>query len=202
MGTKRLLLAMIFATAGLLLPEISHADAIAVSVASPASVSQGDAFTVDVDIANAADIFDFEFDLNFDPTVLQASDVVEGTFLSGGGSTFFLPGFIDNTAGSVSFNADTLLSAISGVDGSGLLLQFDFNALAPGSSALDISNLLLQDSLGNLLDSSAQSSSVTVTGVPVSAVEPDSLALLTIGVAACLAFSIRRMRSGLLERAG
>ncbi|MGH9733798.1 MAG: cohesin domain-containing protein [Candidatus Acidiferrales bacterium] len=133
MKYKRAVIAVVFAAlAALLLPGLSFADGVAVNVVSPATVSQGDAFTVDANIENATDIFDFQLDLNFDPAVLQADGVLEGTFLSGGGDTFCIPGVVDNTGGSITFNADTLLSAISGVDGGGMLLQIDFNALATG----------------------------------------------------------------------
>ncbi len=170
---------IVAAVALLLIPRTSFADSVNVSVVSPSTVVQGNAFTVDVDIANAADLFDFQLDLNFDPAVLQASDALEGTFLSGDGSTFFIPGVIDNGVGSIAFNADTLLSSISGVDGSGVLLEFDFTALAPGTSSLDVENLILQDSPGNLVDGAITNGSVTVTGgVPVSTAEPDTLLLL------------------------
>jgi adhesin HecA-like repeat protein len=54
--------------------------------------------------------------------VLSATGITEGSFLPSGGSTFLIPGMIDNNAGIIAFNADTLLSAISGVSGSGTLI--------------------------------------------------------------------------------
>jgi len=48
-----------------------------------------------VDIANAAHLYDFQLALNFDPAILQPSDVLEGTFLSGG--TFFIPQIVPDT---------------------------------------------------------------------------------------------------------
>jgi Cohesin domain len=185
MKTKKTLIALILAAAAaLLLPGFSRADGLTVSVDSPASVSQGDSFAVDVNIADAIDIYDFQLDLTFDPSILQASDVLEGTFLSGGGSTFFFPGFIDNSAGDITFNADTLVGAIPGVDGGGVLLQFDFDALAPGTSSLDIQSLILQDSLGNLIDGTVANGSVTVaSGETVPSPEPGALTMLIAGLA-------------------
>jgi len=196
MKTKRILIASIFAAAAaLFLCGGSRADDVTVSVDSPAVVSQGDSFAVDVDIANATDVYDFQLDLDFDPSVLQATDVSEGAFLTTDGSTFFFPGFIDNSAGNITFNADTLIGAISGADGSGTLLQVDFQALATGTSSLDLDNLILQDSLGDALDASTTHASVTVTSSrPIPAPEPNSRALLAIGTAACLILpmSVRR----------
>jgi adhesin HecA-like repeat protein len=186
MKNKLAIVGWIVATVALLLlPGTSLADSVNVSVVSPSTVVQGNAFTVAVDIANATDIFAFQLDLSFDPAILQASDVLEGTFLSGGGATFFIPGFIDNTAGTVTFNADTLLSAIPGVNGSGLLLEFDFNAVAPGTSALTIGNLFLQDSQLSPVDGSAANGSVMVTGAPIPTPEPSSLTLLAAGLGTC-----------------
>jgi hypothetical protein len=83
--------------------------------------------------------------------VLSATGITEGSFLPSGGSTFLIPGMIDNNAGIIAFNADTLLSAISGVSGSGTLIEFDFTALAHGTSTLTIGNEILQDSTGAIL---------------------------------------------------
>lgn len=126
----------------------AFADSVTLSVASPATVSQGSSFVVDVNISGVTDLYDFQLDLDFNSSVLSATGVTEGAFLPSGGSAFFVPGTIDNTGGAIAFNADTLLSAVPGVSGNGILIQFDFSALAPGTSALTIANEILQDSTG------------------------------------------------------
>ncbi len=144
-----------------------------------------------MEIVSAADLYDYQLDLTFDPTVLQATSVIDGGFLGTGGATFFLPGTIDNTDGSITFNADTLLGAISSANGSGALLEFDFTALAPGVSALSIQNLILQDSTGAVLDATTTDGSVTVktsSKVP----EPSGLALCLMGLLAVMLLSPRR----------
>ena len=172
-----------------LFPVQGRADAI-LSVSAPASVSVGDTFTVEVNVFQATDLYGFQFDLGFDPTILQATGFTEGTFLSSIGSTFFFGGSIDNTAGSVAFNTDTLLGAPNGGNGNGLLMSFDFTAIAAGTSPLMISNVVLADSLGNSLNSSVANGSVDVSasengggggGVPVP--EPSSLAMMMGGLA-------------------
>jgi hypothetical protein len=93
--------------------------------------------------------------------------------------------------GSVTFNAETLLTAISGANGSGLLLVIDFKALAPGTSPLDVANLILQDSSGDLINGSVKNNSVTVTkpvGMPVLS----SLMLLTLGLAGLLTSRLKK----------
>ncbi len=66
-----------------------------------APVLQGASFYLDVNVADVTDLYAFQFDLGFDPTILSAVAVAEGPFLSSGGSTFFLPGIIDNAAGTM-----------------------------------------------------------------------------------------------------
>jgi hypothetical protein len=48
--------------------------------------------------------------------------------------------------GSVSNNADTLETAISGVSGDGTLLDFDFQGVGVGTSDIDLANVELLDS--------------------------------------------------------
>ncbi len=158
------------------------ADTVLTVVPTSSSVSTGDTFAVDVNIAQVTDLYDFEFDLTFNPAVLQATTtVIEGAFLSSGGSTFFIPGTIDNTAGTITFNANTLLTTISGVSGSGTIVEFDFTALANGTSSLDFASIILQDSAGAVLDYSANSGSVTVEG-STAVPEPSVLMLLGAGL--------------------
>src|ERR1700722_10467709 len=148
----------------MLSPNRAFADSIALSISSLQAVSQGESFAADLNISGVTDLYGFQLDLSFDPTILQATDVMEGSFLPSGGDTFFIPGTIDNNAGLVVFNADTLLSAISGVNGSGKLLQFDFIATGIGTSVLDSGNVFLLDSNGNEIASSITDGSVTVKG--------------------------------------
>ena len=67
------------------------------------NISPGQKFSLDVDVSNITDLYAFQFDLGFDPGLLSALSVTEGTFLPSGGSTFFLPGTIDNVGGTVTF---------------------------------------------------------------------------------------------------
>jgi len=95
-------------------------------------VNEGQSFDVDIVISDVVDLYAYQFDLSFsfNATVLEATAVTEGAFLPGGGSTFFMPGTIDNTAGTISFTAGTLTGPTLGVSGSGVLATISFNALA------------------------------------------------------------------------
>src|ERR1700733_8124518 len=72
------------------------------------SIVAGTSETLDINITNVPDLFGFQFDVSFAPGVLSAVSITEGSFLPGGGSTFFLPGDIDNGAGTIALTADTL----------------------------------------------------------------------------------------------
>jgi hypothetical protein len=188
---------LVVALLSLMVPSRTFADSV-LTVSSPATVIQGSTFAVDVNISGAADLYAFQLDLTFDPTVLAATGVSEGLFLSGGGSTFFIPGTIDNIAGTISLNADTLLSAISGVTGSGTLLVFDFSALGPGTSTFMIANEILQDSTGAILSDTTTGGSVTVQGATVP--EPSSLLLLSVGMLLLVVLAARKAKTGLPDR--
>lgn len=192
MRTSIVLAAFVVAVLLLLAPSHAVADGIVLSIQPVSStVGVGSTFAVDVNISGVTDLYDYQFDLSFNPAVLQATNVLEGAFLSSGGATYFIPGIIDNTDGNVTFNADTLLTAISGVSGDGTLAVFDFTAIAPGTSDLTILNnedLLLQDSTGATLSSTTTDGSATVP-TP----EPSSLMLLVTGLLVLAGLTLKKM---------
>ena len=65
------------------------------------TTSTGTVVTVDVEIANVSDLYGYQLDLTFDPSILRAVSSTEGTFLSSGGDTFFIPGTNDNVGGTI-----------------------------------------------------------------------------------------------------
>jgi hypothetical protein len=134
--------------------------------------------------------------------LLEATSVSEGSFLNGGvaGTTFFIPGTIDNTGGTISLNADSLIGPPPGVDGDGILLVFDFTALNPGTSALTIENEILVDSGGNIISDTTTGGSVTVEAAIPTVPEPSTLLLLSLGVLALVALAETRAKTGLPDR--
>jgi hypothetical protein len=156
----------------------------------------GGTFAVDVDATGITDLYEFQFDLSFNPTLLSAVSVVEGALLPSGGATFFIPGSIDNVGGTVAATADTLIGAIPGVTGGGTLAEFEFTALAPGTSALSLANEILLDSSLNDITANAtfQNGSVTIGGVS-SVPEPNTLVLLCAAVGLWGVLKLSRRRS-------
>ena len=174
-------------------PIVSQAAPIVSISPSSSSALVGNSLSVDIAIDGISDLYAFQFDLAFDPAVLRADDVLEGAFLGGGGTTFFISGFIDNTLGIVSFTANSLIGAVPGVTGNGPLATLAFTALGIGTSAVTISNLVLLDSsLADIVDFSTNDGDVTVRR-PDQAPEPAAFSFIAIG--ALLFYSWNRAKA-------
>jgi hypothetical protein len=162
---------------------MARADALVAPGSETAVV--GSTFTVPVNISSVSDLYDYEFDLSFDPSILQLTGVTEGPFLPSGGTTFFFPGFTTNAAGTVTFVVDTLIGPIPGVSGAGVLANLQFQAISTGTSALTLSSVILQDSLGNDIPFT------TAAGSVISAV-PEPAVLWPVGALLCTLVALRR----------
>ncbi|PWF45005.1 cohesin domain-containing protein [Massilia glaciei] len=155
------------------------------SVATPSNpVAVGDTIEVFVLVANANDLFGFQFDFVFDPTVFSAQSVTQGSFLPNHGNTFFIPGTIDNDEGVVGFNVATLLGQGKGAKGDGILLAFSFTAISAGTGTFSILAPVLLNSALNVLPFTTTTAMATVSPVP----EPSAYLLLLIGLAGLAAF--------------
>ena len=177
--TKRLLIGMV------ILASVVRGGTISVTP-SPVEVSVGSSFNVNVAVDSVADLFAFQFDVIFDPTLVQALDVTEGTFLGAGGVTLFIPGSIDNIGGSISFVADSLIGPVSGVSGSGVLASLSFQALTQGTSPLVLSSPILLDSQSFMIEAGTGNGVVNIAAVP----EPGTLVAFLAGCLV-LAFQAR-----------
>jgi Cohesin domain len=156
------------------------------SINAPATnPSLGSTFVINVQANGVSDLFAFQFDIAFNPAVLHAVSVAEGPFLPTGGTTAFVPGTIDNVGGHIAFNADTLIGAIPGVTGGGVLARITFQAQnTPGASPLSLSNIIfLSSSLSNIT-ATVQNGSVSIgsgPAPPTSTPAPPTVLLMIIG---------------------
>ena len=107
---------------------------------SQTPIHTGDTFTLDIRAENIIDLAGWQFDIAFDPNILEAIDVSEGEFLkTNSGTTFFQGGRIDNAAGKITGLSAARLSA-QGVSGTGSLLQVRFKAKSGGETDLVLQN--------------------------------------------------------------
>lgn len=161
---------------------------------SSETVGVGETFSLNVDIADVTDLYAFQFDMGFDPTLLAAASESEGSFLFVG-ARFFFPGIIDNVGGAISGTADTLIGPVPGASTSGtprVLATLQFTALGLGMSPITLSNIVLLDS--SLSDISFSSVDGSVTVGPAAVPEPRLIVVLFAGFLAITAFQARRRR--------
>lgn len=160
-------------------PSAALAGTITIEVpAGPVTV--GSFFDVFVEIADVTDLYAFEFDLGFDPLILRADSVTEGSFLAGSGTTSFISGTIDNSGGSITYIANSLTGSGPGVTGDGSLVGIRLQALAAGPSSLTLSEVILLDSDLSDIGFTTRDGSITVAGNAVP--EPCTMVLLCSGL--------------------
>ena len=98
----------------------------------------GESFTVDVKVSDVDDLYSFQVNMSFDPTILEYVNVTEGDFLEQQpGGTHTMPPRVEE--GWVMFMWSTV-EQYAGVDGDGTLATVEFNVLTMGGCELNIDN--------------------------------------------------------------
>jgi hypothetical protein len=151
------------------------------------STNIGDVFTIDVVVNLAANelLRGFEIDVDFDNALFNPKDVVDGGFLLVGSGLFEIEK--DLFSPDVNFAETTLGVFGQGATGSGVLASITFEAIASGSSALDLNDVILAilDPTTNLITgvfpllSNIGDGEVTVSAVPL----PGALGFMLFGLA-------------------
>lgn len=101
------------------------------------TVSAGQTFSLNIACTPGQTIKSFELKLSFNPTLLQANSVTEGTIFNGY-TTFFNAGTINNTAGTI-VDVYGLIVGTGGVSNPGSLVSLSFTARsASGASAIGL----------------------------------------------------------------
>jgi len=119
------------------------------------TLTSGSSFSVDVNITDVTDLYGFEFKLNYDTTVLTASDIEFVPFLN---EPTYEAESINDTSGYVMVNVTSQPPAV-GRSGSGVVASVTFSVEAEGSSDLSFSDTNLIDSAGVSLLHSAPTGS-------------------------------------------
>ena len=127
-------------------------------------IDAGDTFTLEIRAEDIYNLAGWQFDIVYDPAVLEALEVNEGDFLkTGDGATFFQRGAIDNRSGKIKDLSSARLSE-DGVSGTGMLLSVTFTAKAPGHTRLKLDNFQLAAITGKPIDTGPQEIVITVKG--------------------------------------
>ena len=140
------------------------------------TVAVGDSVWIDVSVTDVFDLEFFQFDLSFDPLIVQADPAGATAGAALPGDWFFTsPGVVDNGGGQLL----GVSASGSPFSGSGVIARITFTALAPGASPLTFSNVFL-----NLSDHGFDpvDGQITVTSAAQPVPEPASLVLLSMGV--------------------
>ena len=131
---------------------------------SKTPIHTGDTFNLDISAETVFDMAGWQFDIAFDPAILEALNVSEGDFLKTGGSTtFFQGGSIDNAAGKITGLNAARLSA-QGATGSGSLLQVNFKAKSGGETKLMLQNFELGTVTGESIPAGPHQIRIAVEG--------------------------------------
>ena len=110
-----------------------------------------DTFTLDIRAEDIVDLAGWQFDIAFDPGILEAIDVTDGDFLKkNGADTFFRDGRIDNANGKITVLSSARLS-IGDVSGTGTLLQVRFKAKLVGEIGLTLQEFQFGSSTGDII---------------------------------------------------
>ena len=130
------------------------------------SVRVGDTFTAHISAEKVTDLAGWQFDLTFNPDVLEAVEVNEGDFLkTDGGTTFFQEGTVDNTEGKIAGLSAALISK-GGITGTGTLLSVVFSAKADGNSQLTLHNFQFGSSTGAVIPAGVRDLAIAVESKP------------------------------------
>jgi len=106
-------------------------------------------FDINLTISDVVDLYSWQAGLVFNPNVLEALSFREGPFLRQGGTTIFVNGTIDNTAGIITYYACSLTGKIIGVTGNGTLAAITFKVKHYGNSTLQLMDVILLDSISS-----------------------------------------------------
>jgi len=140
----------------------------------PASAAAlvGDPVTLQVWIDEALDLGSFEFTLTYDATRLSLApdDVVLGDFLGSTGRSTTAMGpqiVVDGGVGTLNFGGMTLGATPPGPDGSGVLAEITFTAVAGGEADVSLVSAQVTDTTGASLQQMAlQGATVNISASP------------------------------------
>jgi streptogramin lyase len=136
------------------------AGAVTVSVDAPATVAPDSDFTANIDVTEVANLDSGNYDITFDPLVLQLDDVTSGLI----GSTE-IPVDMYNELSSGTYRVVQNVPGLTGVSGSGYLAVLHFHVIGSegDSSSITLSNGTLSDNQAGEIAATWVGDSVDIT---------------------------------------
>ena len=110
---------------------------------------------------NAADVFSVGVQVKWDPKVLRLSSIAPGQFLSPGAQNLNAPVEIHNDTGEATITLSRLPGA-AGAEGSGPLASYSFTAIAPGTTAVTVTEITPKNSKQEAIDVTPAAMTVVV----------------------------------------
>jgi hypothetical protein len=122
-------------------------DAFRLTVLAPSVVRQGDTFSVTIDAEAIAPVSRYAFVVRFDSNEFTALSANPGSFMEHGNA---IAKFTENAASS---NGELIIGSEQdggrGVEGSGSVAVIQLQALAAGSTLIEVTQIEAEDGLGN-----------------------------------------------------
>ena len=147
-------------------------------------VGLGETFVIQVVIEEANNLGAFQFNLAYDPSILQVTEATLGAFLESTGNLVIpVRSEVNNAEGKVTFGAVSLGSA-PGPSGTGVLATLTCIAQGEGSTALSLQEVQVLDMAANIQpitvedgqaavrDTQAPTATTTATFMPVATATP------------------------------
>ena len=138
------------------------------SVSAPAQpVNSNQQFSVSIMVQPTSPIAGAQFSLSFNPSLATINSITEGNlFNQNGASTYFLAGTINNTSGTVNGVADAIIGAGKNVSAPGSLALINMTARTTGgTSAINLSNVILADANGQSMAVNTVNGQVVINGI-------------------------------------
>jgi hypothetical protein len=132
-----------------LILSLGKASAIKTLYVDPSSVTSTDEFTIDIEVSDVTNLYGYEFKLGYDTSILDATEVMIGSFLNE--PTYPVVQEINDADGYVSVGVLSLNPA-DPKSGSGTLANITFQVTGSDSCALDLYDSVLGDYDVNPID--------------------------------------------------
>ena len=120
-----------------------------ISVIADQTVFCGETTTVDIDITNVADLYGYQFEVSYDPTLVEASAAWVGSFFDTSAPAF-KPWDATCASGTCQFSI-THVAPQEAVSGSGTVAQIILTPKGSGTFTMAARNDILSDMDGNMI---------------------------------------------------